>query len=875
MKKKTQKALTVLFAAFVLVVVFLIVTLNTLVHKNREKIRLEIQKSLGRDVAFENVQLDLWGGLGLSATNLSIADDPRFAATPLVQTKELRMRVRWLPLLLGTVEIKKFTLGEPEIQIIKNEAGKLNLFAFSRPPSPAPSAGERPSVRPSPSLTFPVASVKVRRGSIHYVDRSTAQPVELRLQNLELNLSAASLATAADIELSANFLNGNEQNLKLKGNIGPLGSVADWSQFPLNLKLAVQALPFLKLTGAVPFLKEAIPSYLDINGSLALETKVAGTLAEPHITGLTLTGAFFGSTTNNVKLTADLDFSPGLGEQNPFKSQFVVDPVSLDRLKQIPFVERNLPAALTSRGPLRLSGTIEGTLDEFQIDARINADECEIGYAHWINKPKGIPAQVALSAARQQDRISLADSTLSIHNAKLEFSGSMEEKPERLLRLRLHADQMDMAGWNKILTPAASYDVKGAVGLDLSVEKNFSPQRNDWNLQGEVNLRNLSLKAKEGKRALEGITSKVTFHGHEARAEDSTFRVGTSDFILRGYLNNLAEPTLHYRLSASRVNLADLTSAPEYQTDWIKELATEGELQFKNGAPAMVATFQLGEGQLQKLPYRNLRGQIHWRPDRLGVTDFSFKALGGTFTGRGDWAKENSQWSHFTLFPTISGMDLKALLPRLSPELADGFEGRINLEASLKGWGDDWATIQKTLHGEGKTEIRNGVLKDINLVRRVLSRVTGLPGVGNLIGSTLSPRYGGLFTARETRYDTLGASFQVEEGRILTRDVVLSAADYTVRARGSMGFDSTMSWDAALSLSPSLTRELMRSHRNIRYAADDQGRLKVPFRLAGPLPRMDPNPDVKALAALIREGLMHADKTQNPTEKKIKRDKGP
>ena len=60
---------------------------------------------------------------------MRIADDPRFAATPLIQAKELKMQVRWLPLLRWKIEIKSFVLGEPEFQIIRNEGGDFNILA--------------------------------------------------------------------------------------------------------------------------------------------------------------------------------------------------------------------------------------------------------------------------------------------------------------------------------------------------------------------------------------------------------------------------------------------------------------------------------------------------------------------------------------------------------------------------------------------------------------------------------------------------------------------------------------------------------------------------------------------------------------------------
>ncbi|MBI2360426.1 MAG: hypothetical protein HYV04_16245 [Deltaproteobacteria bacterium] len=84
----------------------LLVSLNTLVERNQDRIREEIQRAIGRPLKFNQLQLGLWGGPGLTATDLRIAEDPRFAATPFIQTRELRVKVRWLQLLLGRIAIR-------------------------------------------------------------------------------------------------------------------------------------------------------------------------------------------------------------------------------------------------------------------------------------------------------------------------------------------------------------------------------------------------------------------------------------------------------------------------------------------------------------------------------------------------------------------------------------------------------------------------------------------------------------------------------------------------------------------------------------------------------------------------------------------------
>src|SRR4029450_14089294 len=73
------------------------------------------------------LEASLWGGLGFSAKEFRIADDPRFAATPVIRAQELRLGASLLPLLLGKIVINSLTFQAPEFQIITDERGLLNL----------------------------------------------------------------------------------------------------------------------------------------------------------------------------------------------------------------------------------------------------------------------------------------------------------------------------------------------------------------------------------------------------------------------------------------------------------------------------------------------------------------------------------------------------------------------------------------------------------------------------------------------------------------------------------------------------------------------------------------------------------------------------
>src|SRR5437016_14021899 len=94
--RKSHKFLLLFLIAFAIAVVAFIHAFNTLAEKNREQLHQELQRFLGKDATFDQLEASVWGGLGFSAQEFRIAENPRFAATQIVRSKECNVGVRLL-----------------------------------------------------------------------------------------------------------------------------------------------------------------------------------------------------------------------------------------------------------------------------------------------------------------------------------------------------------------------------------------------------------------------------------------------------------------------------------------------------------------------------------------------------------------------------------------------------------------------------------------------------------------------------------------------------------------------------------------------------------------------------------------------------------
>src|SRR5277367_2051502 len=96
--KRILKILAILVA--VLLVIAIAVPFFVDANTFRPKLESELSDALGRPVRVGNLRLSLFSG-GVSADDISIADDPAFSESPFVQAKSLKVGVELIPLIFS------------------------------------------------------------------------------------------------------------------------------------------------------------------------------------------------------------------------------------------------------------------------------------------------------------------------------------------------------------------------------------------------------------------------------------------------------------------------------------------------------------------------------------------------------------------------------------------------------------------------------------------------------------------------------------------------------------------------------------------------------------------------------------------------------
>src|SRR6516164_575105 len=137
----------VLIAVGVLIIILLALPLFINANSFRPTIEERLSAALGRKVQVGVLSLSIFSG-SLTASNLSIADDPAFSSSPFLTARSFRVGVEMLPLITSkTLNVTDLTIEKPELNLVRNQQGKWNFATLGGSTSvqpKAPSGGAPP-----------------------------------------------------------------------------------------------------------------------------------------------------------------------------------------------------------------------------------------------------------------------------------------------------------------------------------------------------------------------------------------------------------------------------------------------------------------------------------------------------------------------------------------------------------------------------------------------------------------------------------------------------------------------------------------------------------------------------------------------------------
>ena len=262
------------------VVAYAVYNLTALITRHQNRILNQLSDALGRPVEVGAIKAEVGLGLAIEGSSLKIADDPAFSNTPFLTANKASFDVKFLPLLRGKVEVLSLELAQPNLRILRNAEGRMNVDSIGESPhSAAATPGESHShwglrnVFFGAVQTLSVKAFGIQDGTIYFSDaRLKGVPLQINHVNTEMN----GFHTGSPFDVQVNFaLFSDRPNVQFSGKMGPLlrNDVVDIRGFGFDLTfkvgpVTIDNLRTLVAPGAIIPVVLAMPDPVSASGTI-------------------------------------------------------------------------------------------------------------------------------------------------------------------------------------------------------------------------------------------------------------------------------------------------------------------------------------------------------------------------------------------------------------------------------------------------------------------------------------------------------------------------------------------------------------------------------------------------------------------------------
>ncbi len=219
--------------------------LSSLIARNQGRIVERVSRALGRQVSVGKIQAQVGWGVSVDVDGLTIADDPAFSSKPFLAASDVKVDVEFLPLLAGEARVSRLELSKPDIRLVMNANGDLNVSSIGAKPGEAPQVkGEGRSRRTKKSslADLSIKALSIEDGEIYFNDLGE-KATPIRVHHLNFDVTNFNAASAFNVETKFAFP-GDVQNVAASGKLGPLlhQGVLDASGIPIDLTLKLDSI---------------------------------------------------------------------------------------------------------------------------------------------------------------------------------------------------------------------------------------------------------------------------------------------------------------------------------------------------------------------------------------------------------------------------------------------------------------------------------------------------------------------------------------------------------------------------------------------------------------------------------------------------------
>lgn len=254
------------------------------------------------------------------------------------------------------------------------------------------------------------------------------------------------------------------------------------------------------------------------------------------------------------------------------------------------------------------------------------------------------------------------------------------------------------------------------------------------------------------------------------------------------------------------------------------------------------------------LPLQNVNADLNAARSRIVLRHLSASAGNGRIavTGASDNYRFPDAQTQFE--GSLEGFQLAEFAPAAG-ENAPRMEGVFSASFRAAATGNAASLIMPSLNGEGQAELNNGVLRNLNVIREIVKKLSTVPAVSASLQKHLPQGYEQKLNERDTVFAPIKIPFAIRQGNLVFDRAVIESESFYLNGSGSLNLATrAVQIEAMLTVERDFSQALIAGVNELRYLANSQGELQIPVTVQGFLPKPSVVPNLQWVISRLAAG---------------------
>lgn len=254
----------------------------------------------------------------------------------------------------------------------------------------------------------------------------------------------------------------------------------------------------------------------------------------------------------------------------------------------------------------------------------------------------------------------------------------------------------------------------------------------------------------------------------------------------------------------------------------------------QSGLSALAADAALTNGVLQfkelASEIKDIRGSALITQEKIVLNKFSGRIGQGEIEGSGS-IQDYLSGQDYIFEASAKNLNIQELITQdKSPVKA---EGVLSSKMRLKGKGFSPQAFSSNLSGDAHILVEKVKLKNLNVLRTVLDKISVIPGLAEKFEASLPERFKNKLTEKDTVLSDIKFPVLIENGQCIVNNATFQADEFMFKGKAQAGFDGAFLLEGAFLIPEDLSKVMVTSVDKLQYLLNESQQIYIPLKVSG------------------------------------------